>query len=312
MNHLFEHLTIGQMELSNRIVMSPMVSGFALPDGFISEDLYNYYLRRAHGGVGLIISEPILVAPPVLAYQNHLGLYADFFIPQIRRLVRSVHGGGAKVLLLLDAPAEMAEGNSEELANLAEDFIRAAWRALATECDGIMLSSANGGIFHTLLSPILNKRLGDNLSATNRLNLRIRLPIEIIENIYAWLGEQIVIGFRLVAEDFTPGGISLHDARIIAQQLVTVGIKLLDVTADMSVDAPVVRFPGWCVPLATGIKRAVPNIPIIGSGQLGDPRLANSVVREGSLDLVMLNRTLRLNPYWPHIARIILQATIPE
>ena len=54
---LFEPLAIGEMRLGNRILMSPMVTGFGNNDGYVTEKIMGYYEERAKGGVGLIIVE---------------------------------------------------------------------------------------------------------------------------------------------------------------------------------------------------------------------------------------------------------------
>ncbi|UCG84583.1 MAG: hypothetical protein JSW38_01825, partial [Dehalococcoidia bacterium] len=45
------------MELKNRIVMAPMGSGLPEVDGTVSQKLIDYLVRRARGGVALIIVE---------------------------------------------------------------------------------------------------------------------------------------------------------------------------------------------------------------------------------------------------------------
>jgi 2,4-dienoyl-CoA reductase-like NADH-dependent reductase (Old Yellow Enzyme family) len=110
----------------------------------------------------------------------------------------------------------------------------------------------------------------------------------------------------MLAEEFTPEGITLQDARVNARRLVGAGVNMIDVTTDSRTEAPVARFPGWRVPLASGIKRVMPDVPVMSSGSLGDPHVADGVIRDGSIDLVMLGRALRVNPYWTHIARIVL------
>lgn len=305
MAHLFSPLTVGNKRLSNRIVMAPYPSGHTAQDGFVSDEFYRYYLQRAHGNVGLIVTEPAQVLAPIPeGTQRHLGIYDDTFVPGIRRLAQAVHGSGAQFYMLLDAPGYLAQqSTTAQLQQLVRSFMRAAWRALAADCDGIILSAADGGVLHALTSPLSNRRTDQyGGSLTNRL----RLPLEIIEGIRNWLGTHVLIGFRLIAEEFAPEGITLQDARVNARRLAAAGIRLIDVTTDSSDRAPVAYFPGWRVPLAERIKQVVPDIPVIGSGSLGDPHLADSVIRDGSVDLVMLGRALRDNPYWAHIARIVL------
>jgi 2,4-dienoyl-CoA reductase-like NADH-dependent reductase (Old Yellow Enzyme family) len=304
MAHLFSPLTVAGIKLVNRVVMAPLPSGCATQDGFVDNTLYNYYLQRAHGSVGLIITEPVRVLPPYPgSTRAHLGLYRDEFVPGLRNLVQAVHGTGSRLLVMLDASPRAAEGSTQELNALATYMLRAAWRAHAAECDGIALSAADGGVLHMLVSPLINKRMDKyGGSASNRL----RLPLEIIEGVRTWLGPRFMIAFRMVAEEFTPEGITLQDARVNARRLVGAGVNMIDVTTDSRTEAPVARFPGWRVPLASGIKRVMPDVPVMSSGSLGDPHVADGVIRDGSIDLVMLGRALRVNPYWTHIARIVL------
>lgn len=304
--YLFRTITIEKKRLPNRIVMAPLISGYAARDGHIHNELYDYYVERVHGGVGLIITEPMQVVPPTPEQAGaHIGLYSDDFIPTLRHLVKSIHGGGARVIVTLDAPDYLARGSVKTLTILTVLFIQAAERALQAGCDGVMLSMADGGVLSHLISPLQNKRhdaYGDTLGG------RLRLPLDIINGIRMNLGKRIILGFRLVADEFVAGGIRLPDSHIIARHLCAVGVNLLDVTTDTYTDAQVAQFPGWRIPLAHSLKHAVPDVPIIGSGLLSNPYLAESFVRDGSVDMVMLERTLVVNPYWPQLAHIMLLA----
>ncbi len=308
MPHLFSPLTIAHKKLPNRIVMGSGATGLAMTDGFVNDALLNYYVRRAHGGVGLIVTEPVRVVPPAASgIHAHIGLYDDAFVPQLRFLVQAVHSKGARLIVMLDEPCAAAEMNARELHTLAERFVQAAWRALAADCDGVMLSAADGGVLHTIISPHLNRRF-DVYGGT--LTERLRLPLQIIEGIHAWLGNRLIVGFRLIAHDFTTDGITLHDARVIARRVITAGVNLIDVTVDdHNTTVPVARFPGWTVPLADSIKRVVPEVPVMCSGLLGEPYLADSVIRDGSADLIMLRQTLRTHPDWPQTAYTTLVST---
>lgn len=303
MGNLFSPLPIAGITVTNRVVMAPFASGYAALDGFVGEALYNYYLARAHGGVGLILTEPAYVVPPAKDVRAHLGIYSDLFVPSLRRLARSIRGGGSRVLLTLEAPALLAEGTEADVQALTEKFLCAAWRVHAASFDGVLLSSTDGGVLQALISPLSNRR---NDSYGSGGGNRLRLALEIIEGIRRMLGPRFVIGFRLLAEEFAEQGIKLQDARLTAGRLVGAGVNLLDVMTDSRTEVMIARFPGWRIPLANSIKRVTPDTPVIGSGLLGDPHLADSVVRDGSVDLVMLGRSLRTNPYWPHLARIVL------
>ncbi len=304
MAHLFSPLSIARTRLANRVVMAPLPGGYASQDGFIDDALIDYYLARASGGVGLILLEPLRVVPPdadtTLA---HLGLYADAFVPRLRRLIHLVHVHNTRLLATLEAPASMADLPAPELRHIAEGFVLAAWRALAAGCDGVLLTAADGGLLHMLFSPLTNNRFDEYGGGGEG---RVRLALQIIESIRRWMGTRLLIGVRMIAEEFAHGGSTLQDARVMAGRVVAAGADLLDITADPREEAQVARFPGWSIPLANSIKRYLPDTPIIGSGMLGEPYLADSMVREGSIDLVMLDQELRTNPQWASMARAFL------
>jgi 2,4-dienoyl-CoA reductase-like NADH-dependent reductase (Old Yellow Enzyme family) len=307
MPHLFSPLTVGGVKLINRVVMAPYPSGCATQDGSVDDALYDYYLQRAHGSVGLIITEPARVIPPVPGETRaHFGLYDDGFIPRLKRLSQAVHGTGSRLLVMLDAPSTLADATTPELGALAVNFLRAAWRAQEAGCDGIALSAADSGVLHLLTSPLTNKRTDRYGGNTSN---RLRMPLEIIEGVRTWLGPKFLIAFRMVAEEFAPEGITFQDARVNARRLVAAGTNLLDVMTDTRTEVAIAQFPGWRVPLASGIKRMISDVPVISSGLLGDPHLADSVVRDGSVDLVMLGKALRTNAYWTHIAHIVLASS---
>jgi 2,4-dienoyl-CoA reductase-like NADH-dependent reductase (Old Yellow Enzyme family) len=245
-----------------------------------------------------------VLPPPEGVATVHLGLYHDAFVPGLSRAVRAAHDSGVRLLATIDAPASMSSGDSASLRNITEAFSLAAWRAAGAKCDGIMLRIADRSLLHQLASPRLNRR-SDGYSGT--LEGRVRLALELVEAIRERLGRRGMVGVRLVADEFYPDGLTIQDARVIARRLVGAGVKLLDVTVDLQTDVQLARFPGWCIPLANGIKRMLPDVPVIGSGQLGDPHLADSVIQDGSVDLVMLGQTLQDNPDWPLLAREALK-----
>ncbi len=60
---LFEPIQIGNVELKNRIAMSPMNMGYTGPEGYASEESNAWYATRARGGFGLIITECVVANP---------------------------------------------------------------------------------------------------------------------------------------------------------------------------------------------------------------------------------------------------------
>jgi len=99
---LFEPVCIGTMEIPNRIVMPPMGTNMANPDGTVSERIRNYYAERAKGGVGLIIVEIACIYPGGKGIPNQLCIDRDEVISGLRqRLPFNSTMRGDKLSLLL-------------------------------------------------------------------------------------------------------------------------------------------------------------------------------------------------------------------
>ena len=95
---LFQPGRIGNLEIQNRIVFAPMGTGFAEIDGRFSKQHIDYFVARAKGGTGLILSEPIMVDTEtnpldrVTTYMN-----SPCHIPRASDLVDAVHDYGTKI-----------------------------------------------------------------------------------------------------------------------------------------------------------------------------------------------------------------------
>lgn len=294
---LFRPLTIGSVRLPNRIALTALPSGHAAVDGFVHPALITYYAERARGGAGLVVIEAAYPLPPQ-AHTAHVAIHADVHIAGLRDCIRAVRRYGAVTLVMIDQPLPVASLRVDQLRALVDAWAAAAWRAHAAGADGVMVSCADGGPFDQLLSPLTNRRADGYGGDSSR---RMRLLIEAIDRMRSWMGSRLLIGARLKAEEFLPGGITLQDARVIAKRLIGAGVALLEVSAEAGEAVPIARFPGWRVPLAAGIK-AVVEVPVMVGGLLADPELANSVIRDGSADIVALGESLRTEPRWPQYA----------
>ncbi|WP_372760047.1 FAD-dependent oxidoreductase [Pseudoalteromonas sp.] len=114
--HLLKPGEIGGLTLRNRIMMAPMGSNYADPDGHCSERIQAFYEARAKGGVGLITMGSIAIAFPAgTAEPYQVGISKDEFIPGLTALTERVHKHGAKIAVQLQhagktAVRDLAEG----------------------------------------------------------------------------------------------------------------------------------------------------------------------------------------------------------
>ena len=97
---LFEPGKIGTMEVKNRIIMAAIGTMSADAQGYITDRTTDYYVERAKGGVGLIISQGTYVLREGRGPYFSC-LYDDKFIPKLKELSQAVHQHGAKMALQL-------------------------------------------------------------------------------------------------------------------------------------------------------------------------------------------------------------------
>ena len=89
---IFEPITVRKTVFKNRVVMTPMGTNYADPDGGINDDHINYYRLRAKGGTGLIIVENVCVDFPTGSNgTSQLRLDHDMFMPKLYKLTETVH-----------------------------------------------------------------------------------------------------------------------------------------------------------------------------------------------------------------------------
>ena len=93
---------IGQLEIRNRIIMSPMGSNFAETDGTCGERIQAYYEERAKGGAGLLTMGVCAVAfPHGTGEPYQVGVSRDDFIPGLSQVAARVRRHGAKIAMQL-------------------------------------------------------------------------------------------------------------------------------------------------------------------------------------------------------------------
>src|SRR5271157_1376718 len=96
---LFTPFKIKNLELKNRIVMPPMTTNLADPDGNVTENMINYYAARAKGGAGYIVVEAACLEPAGKLMASSPGIWDNNMVPGWKKLADACHKEGAKVAL---------------------------------------------------------------------------------------------------------------------------------------------------------------------------------------------------------------------
>lgn len=324
---LLEPTQIGSMKLRNRIVMPAMVTNYCTDDGAVTERFKAYHQTRAKGGVGLIITEAAYVHPNGKGFSNQVGIYKDELIPGLKALTDAVHEHGAKIAVQLyhagrqttskvtgmrvvapspipcpvkqETPKELSV---DEIKELVEAFGQAARRAKEAGFDAIEIHGAHGYLLNQFLSPYSNKRT-DAYGGT--FENRMRFPLEVVRRVRQEVGEDFPVIYRMSAEEYVAGGLTVEDTKIFAQKLVEAGINALHVSGGVYESAAMIIQPaaipqGCYVDVAAAIKEAINNeIPVIVVGRIKDPFMAEQIIREGKADLVSMGRALLADPDLP-------------
>ncbi|MBT8163266.1 MULTISPECIES: NAD(P)-binding protein [Arthrobacter] len=333
---LFTPISIGGVEIRNRVVMPPMTTRYSTNAGFATSATVAYYQARARGGVGLVTVE--MAAPEVAGRHrfHELGNYDDKFLPGLETIVKAIHDEGARASIQLGhggsrarravsqvqpvAPSaiptpvfeiekEIAHPEAmtkERIEETIRAFVSAAARAKRAGFDMVELHGAHGYLISQFLSPSENVRT-DEFGGS--LRNRARFGLRIIEGIKASVPGLPVI-YRLGAEDFYAEGLHTEDAYAVAEWAVESGADAISVTAGhyRSLPGAEVMIPpmkykeGIFLDMAAAVKARV-KVPVIGVGRLGDPEVASRAISEGKLDMTAIGRPLLADAEWVNKAQ---------
>lgn len=320
--NLFQPVNLGPVTISNRIVMPPMTTRFANSDGSVSDRIKGYYRARASGGAGLIIVEMACVTQDERGLPRQLAIWNDQFVEGLKALADLIRSEGSVPFLQLQhagkeaftpdghqpvAPSSIPgpQGTPRKLSlpeirDLVNDFASAALRAKNAGFDGIEFHGAHIYLIQQFLSPLTNKR---NDEYGGSVEKRARFALEILQETRRNVGGDFPVLFRINGDDFVDGGQTLEQAIQVAILLKEAGTTCIHVSGGTAGNlskmvAPSSEPMGYRVYLAKAIKDSV-DIPVIASGRIGDPDLAERIVTEGETHLVAMGRSLIADPELP-------------
>ncbi|MBR0784730.1 FAD-dependent oxidoreductase [Bradyrhizobium iriomotense] len=331
---LFAPGKIGRLEVPNRIVFAATSSELADTEGFVGDDVAEYYAERARGGAGLIIVEATYVEQEGKRLRHNAMLHDDRFIPGMRKIVEAIHAAGAKAALQLNhggresipevcgsqplAPSPRAseftgvgeavvpkELKIQEIDRIVERFGDAALRAKNAGYDAIELHGAHGYLISQFLSPESNRR-EDEYGGTPEN--RARFCVRIIRALKARLGRKFPIIVRMNGSDHFKRGLEIDDAIIVAQLFEAAGADSVSVSGGVHSSRPYMVVPGMSVErgcyvdYASAVRRSV-SIATMVVGRINTPALAEEILDRGHADFVCLSRALIADPYFPTKAK---------
>lgn len=190
----------------------------------------------------------------------------------------------------------------EEIMSIIRCYGQAALRAKKAGFDMVELHGATGYLLAQFLSPRQNRRHDEY---GGPLENRMRFPLEVVNTVRRAVGKDFPIGYRLMADEWLADGFKVEEARIFAQHLERLGIAYLSVTAGTyeSFFLPEIinqcRKEGYVSDLAGQIAEAAPDTPVIATGRIVRPGVAERILQDNEADLIGLARPLFADPLWP-------------
>lgn len=317
LRRVYEPIQIRGVTVPNRVVRTAHLT--KMGPTLVSDDLIEYHLARARGGVGLSILEGTAVHPSsVLAMVG----YDDAIIPTYQKLMDRIrptgmkmfqqlwHGGhiypppgglpmrGASAIPSVTGSLPPVPIGTEEVGDFVEAFAGAARRSAEGGIDGIEIAGAHGYLVQQFLSPLTNTR-EDRYGGS--LENRMRFLVEILTAVRAAVGPDMPVGVRLGAGQAV-GDLDEQSVAEVAARLVEAGlIDFLNATMGNyyyahwmmgGMDRPA----GYMLPSSGKVTASVHGVPRIVTGRFRTLEEVEQVLRSGEADMVSMVRAHIADP----------------
>lgn len=321
---LFEPIKIGNITIKNRLIFLATET-LLTPKGHVSERLINYYVARARGGVGLIITGTIF--PFNWDKLEVLRLHDDSFIPEFKWLVDIIHSyntpafaqvglehiwrrslsdpveavGPSGIAVIPSRPARALAVS--EIKQIEDEHANTILRCKKAGFDGVEIHAGTGFILNQFISAFTNKRTDEYGGSVEN---RLRILHNMVEKTRQRVGKDFPLVAKISGVDFMDGGSSAEDIRNIAPLIEDMGFAALNIAVgwhQSPVPTVISQIPeGHWSYLAEGIKKTV-RVPVISTYRITSPAMAEKVLAEGKADMIGMARGLIADPDLPNLAR---------
>lgn len=341
-SHLFTPISLNQVQLPNRIVVSPMCQYMAI-DGSATDWHLMHCGQLSMGAGGLLILEATHVAPEGRISHRCLGLYSDDNEAAIKRVVDfcKTHGvsklgiqlahagrkGSAHTPIegvsplgpdedpwMTLAPSALAFGpgwpvpqalSVDGLKNVKRQFVDSAKRAVRIGFDVVELHMAHGYLLHEFMSAISNQR--DDEYGGSAVT-RMRFLLEVFEAVREVVPEERALGARISETDWIEDGSTPDDMVALARSLKLLGCDFVDVTSGQLDPRQKIPFaPGFNVPFTKRVREET-GLTAMAVGMITRPQQAEQIVSSGGADLIAIARGVMDDPRWAWHAASELKA----
>jgi len=332
---MFQPFRIGELELANRVVVSPM-DMYSSRDG-VPTDFHLVHLGgKALGGAGLVMTEMVCVSDTGRITPGCGGLYTSEQETAWKRVVDFVHehsaarigvqlghsGRKGSTKLMWDGIDEpLPENNWEvcapsaipyspsnqtpreltidELDEIKAQFVASTVAAANAGFDLLELHCAHGYLLSSFLSPLTNQRT--DIFGGSMAN-RLRYPLEVFGAVRAAWPAERPMTVRISATDWHEGGIDADGSVEIARAFAELGVDGIDVSTGQVVSEERPAYGrSYQTPYADRIRNEVGRkygVAVIAVGAISSYDDVNSIILAGRADLCALGRTHLYDPQW--------------
>lgn len=329
---VFQPFRIGNMRVENRFQLSAMCQ-YCARDGNPTDWHLMHYGERAVGGAGLINTEMLCISPEGRITPGCAGIWSDDQVTKWKHIVDFVHANskakicaqvghagrkgatcvpwdgvideplpnsdweiiGPSPLPYLEHSAVPREMNSDDLASVTEDFVRAARNADAAGFDMIEVHLAHGYLLSSFISPVTNQRsdeLGGDITA------RMKFPLQVVAAMKAAWPDDKPMSVRISATDWVEGGLTEDEMLAAATMLKDAGVDIINVsTGQVTKDEDPIYGRMFQAPFADQVRNEV-GIPTIVAGNISSADQANTLIAAGRTDIVAFGRAIMNEPHF--------------
>ncbi|WP_219136428.1 NADH:flavin oxidoreductase/NADH oxidase [Janthinobacterium sp. UMAB-60] len=338
MSALFQPFSLKDITLRNRIAVPPMCQYMAV-DGQANDWHLSHYAGMARGGAGLVIVEATAVAPEGRITPGCTGIWNDdlaqAFVPVVKAIkaagsvpgIQIAHAGrkasanrpweGDDHITEGDArgwqtiaPSAIAFGGGlpkvpramdlDDIARVQQNFVDAAIRAREVGFEWLELHFAHGYLAQSFFSSHANQR--DDIYGGSVEN-RSRFLLETLKAVRAVWPEHLPLTIRFGVLEFDGRDEqTLLESIGLVRQFKDAGMDMLSVSMGFTIpDVSIPWGPAFMGPIAERVRREA-GVPVSSAWGFGTPAIAERVVKEEQLDVVMVGKAHLANPHWAYFA----------
>ena len=267
---IFTPVKIGPVTLRNRVIRSAAFENMAY-DNSPSQDLYDYHVAVARGGVGMTTLAYAAVAKSGLSFKGQLWMRKEI-VPGLKRITDAIHAEGAKASIQLGHCGNMTHRSTcgslpvgasggfnmysptfvralkvNEIHGLVSDFGNAVNLAREAGFDCVEIHCGHGYLISQFLSPYTNHRK-DEFGGS--LENRMRFMRLVITEVMKAAGDDMGVIVKMNMHDGFKGGMQRAECLEVAKELERLGVHAIVLSAGFVSKAPMEVMRG-AMPLKT-------------------------------------------------------------